>query len=92
MIKPEQQVRVAREIVLQSGLFHPNVVTVYDVLETAEDVFIVMEYCPNGQLFDLIVARQKLPTKDAQHYFRQILSAVAYCHKVRFCYAPPLPR
>ena len=79
-----QHIRVERELMLQMATIHPNIVQVYDVLESPDFVFIVMELCADGQFFDLIVARDRMQSAEARLYFRQIVSAVAYCHKVRF--------
>lgn len=74
--------RIQREIRFLKLLHHPHIVKVYDVIETTECIYIVMEYAKGGELFDYIVANKRLKDKDARHFFRQILSAVDYCHKV----------
>ena len=38
----------------------------------------VIEYCPGGELFDYIVAKNKLPEDEARVFFRQIVAAVGY--------------
>lgn len=43
---------------------------------------IVMEYASRGDLYDYISDRQRLSERDARHFFRQIVSAVHYCHQV----------
>ena len=70
-----------REVKLMRLLDHPHIVKVYDVFETEEDVVVVMEYVSGGELFDFIVAHGKLKTDEARKFFRQILSAIDYCHK-----------
>merc|ERR1712168_718331 len=59
---------------------HPHICHLYQVAETEEDIYLVMEYVSGGELFDYIVAREKLTEKQSQNFFRQILSAVAYMH------------
>lgn len=39
-----------------------------------------MEYCLGGELFDFIVANKRVKEKEARSFFRQVLSAVDYCH------------
>lgn len=45
---------MAREIHHHRQLRHPNIVALYEVLSTESAIFIVSEYCPNGELFDLL--------------------------------------
>ena len=40
-----------------------------------------MEYASGGELFDFIVANMKTSEQSARHFFRQIVSAIDYCHK-----------
>ena len=41
----------------------------------------LLQYCPNGELFDYIVSKDKLAETEARHLFRQIVSAVAFIHE-----------
>ncbi len=52
------------------------------MLETETEIFIVMEYAAGGELFDYIVAHKRVKEKEARHFFRQIVSALDYCHSV----------
>jgi 5'-AMP-activated protein kinase catalytic alpha subunit len=88
-IQNEKQVaRIQREIRFLKLLHHPHIVKVYDVLETVEHIYIVMEYATGGELFDYIVAHKRVKEKEARWFFRQVLSAVDYCHKVNFFFKP----
>lgn len=40
----------------------------------------LFQYCPEGELFDYIVSKDKLSEEEARVFFRQIVSAVAYIH------------
>ncbi len=42
----------------------------------------VMEYASGGELYEYIQDKQRLSEEEARHFFRQITSAVQYCHKV----------
>jgi len=39
-----------------------------------------LQYCPGGELFDYIVAKDRLPEDEARVFFRQIFAAVAHIH------------
>ncbi|XP_066304606.1 maternal embryonic leucine zipper kinase-like isoform X1 [Branchiostoma lanceolatum] len=72
--------RVQIEIEAMKTLTHQHVCKLYQVLETDTKIFMVLEYCPGGELFDYIVAKDRLPEEEARVFFRQIVSAVAYIH------------
>lgn len=52
------------------------------VFENSSKIVIVMEYASRGDLYDYISERQQLSEREARHFFRQIVSAVHYCHQV----------
>jgi len=43
-------------------------------------MFLIMEYAEGGELFDYLVAHGRMKEKDARKQFRQIVSAIHYCH------------
>ena len=51
------------------------------VIETDTQIFMVLEYCPGGELFDYIVDRDRLCEEESRRFFRQIAAAVAYIHE-----------
>lgn len=54
----------------------------HSVFENSSKIVIVMEYASKGDLYDYISERQRLSEQEARHFFRQVVSAVYYCHKV----------
>ncbi|TPX59804.1 hypothetical protein PhCBS80983_g02175, partial [Powellomyces hirtus] len=78
---PKQINRLQREIRFLRLLHHPHIVKVYDVIETPRFIHIIMEYASGGELFDYIVAHKRVKEREARSFFRQVLSAVDYCHK-----------
>ncbi|XP_068015769.1 NUAK family SNF1-like kinase 2 [Melanerpes formicivorus] len=81
-IKDEQDlVHIRREIEIMSSLNHPHIIAVHEVFENSSKIVIVMEYASRGDLYDYISERQRLPEREARHFFRQVVSAVYYCHK-----------
>lgn len=82
-LKSQKQVnRLQREIRFLKLLHHPHIIQVFDVIETRDDIYIVMEHANGGELFDYIVANKRVKEKEARSFFRQVLSAVDYCHQV----------
>ncbi|XP_006887017.1 PREDICTED: maternal embryonic leucine zipper kinase [Elephantulus edwardii] len=72
--------RVKTEIEALKNLRHQHICQLYHVLETANKIFMVLEYCPGGELFDYIISQDRLSEEETRVVFRQIISAVAYVH------------
>ncbi|EJU05937.1 Pkinase-domain-containing protein [Dacryopinax primogenitus] len=72
---------IEREICIMKLIDHPHLVKLFDVFETDTDMYMLLEYVPNGELFDHICARGRLPVAEALHYFRQIMRGIDYCHR-----------
>ena len=73
----------AREIATHKDMsHHPGVVTLHDVIEDDEFIFLVLDYCPGGDLYSAIIERQVFHEKDAllKSVFLQIVDAVKACH------------
>jgi len=73
--------KVKREINILKLFHHPHIIRLYEVIETPNNICLVMEYVPGGDLYSLIEQRGRLVEPEAQQLFQQTLSAVDYCHK-----------
>jgi 5'-AMP-activated protein kinase catalytic alpha subunit len=51
--------RVSREIHILKLIRHPNLIQLYEIIETSKYLFLVMEYCSGGELFDYIADEKK---------------------------------
>ncbi|KAJ6652902.1 hypothetical protein lerEdw1_010513 [Lerista edwardsae] len=72
--------RVKTEIEAMKSLSHQHICRLYHVIETPKKIFMVLEYCPGGELFDYIIAKDRLAEEEARGFFHQIVSAIAYVH------------
>ncbi|KAK7507429.1 hypothetical protein BaRGS_00001364 [Batillaria attramentaria] len=72
--------RVKTEIAAMQELCHQHICKLYQVIETEEKFYMILEYCPEGELFDYIVSKDRLDEEEARIFFRQIVAAVAYIH------------
>lgn len=52
------------------------------MFENKDKIVIVMELGSRGDLYDYLSERQRISESEARHFFRQIVSAVQYCHRV----------
>ncbi|KAJ1723030.1 MAP/microtubule affinity-regulating kinase 4 [Coemansia erecta] len=77
----KHNIRVEREIKLLSLLYHPNIVRLYDVVQTPKFTMIVMEHNSGGELLHYIRKRGRLHENEARGFFRQIVSAMDYTHR-----------
>ncbi|OXB61228.1 hypothetical protein ASZ78_003791 [Callipepla squamata] len=69
-----------REPRIHQMIKHPNVVQLYETLETDNSYYMVMELCLGGDLLDRICDKQRLAEREVRRYTWQILSAVEYLH------------
>ena len=63
-------------------LKHPNIIQFVEVFETADQLMMIMEYCPGDELFDVILARKFFSEDDAKPIFAQICRALFYLHSL----------
>lgn len=78
--------RARLEVETLKKLRHQNICQLYQVVETEEKIFMVLEHAQGGEVFDYIVARDRLKEPEARQFFRQILAAVAYVHDAGYAH------
>jgi len=69
-----------REIDILKKLHHQNIISLKDVFDEKDKIYLVMELVQGGELFDQIVTRGTYSESDAANIVRQILDAVSYMH------------
>ncbi|XP_011666727.1 MAP/microtubule affinity-regulating kinase 3 isoform X8 [Strongylocentrotus purpuratus] len=82
-LNPSSLQKVYREVKIMKLLDHPNIVKLFEVIETDKTLYLAMEYASGGEVFDYLVAHGRMKEKEARAKFRQIVSAVQYCHQKR---------
>lgn len=76
-----------REIELMREIDHPNIMRLYMTFEDDEDIYMVLEYCSGGELFDAIESAEGgFSELAAANLIRQMLIAVCYLHNQQICH------
>uniref|UniRef100_A0A673NLT7 non-specific serine/threonine protein kinase n=1 Tax=Sinocyclocheilus rhinocerous TaxID=307959 RepID=A0A673NLT7_9TELE len=70
-----------QKVRIMKTLHHPNIVQLFEVIETEKTLYLVMEYASGGEVFDYLVSHGRMKELEARAKFRQIVSAVHYCHQ-----------
>ena len=74
--------RVSREIHILKMIRHPNIIQLYEIIETPRQLYLIMEYASGGELFEFIVTNTRLKEKEACKFLQQIISGVEYLHEL----------
>lgn len=73
--------RLTSEFCISSSLKNINIIDTLDLLKDAKGDYVeVMEYCPGGDLYTLIIASGKLEYAEADCFFKQLIKGVNYMH------------
>jgi len=75
------QQRLEGEVSILQKVSHPNIVPLYEVYDTAEKIFMVMDLVDGGELFKKILQRGFYSEKEACEVVRGLLDAVRYLHE-----------
>ena len=71
---------INREISFLKNLSHPNIISIYETIETKDSFYIIMEYAEND-LFSYIVQKNYLNENLAKNFYLQIILSIEYIHK-----------
>ncbi|CAM6002245.1 unnamed protein product [Sphagnum balticum] len=84
VLKDEQlQNQIIRELKIQCFLHHFNITSMYGYFTDEENVYFLLELCCDGQLYNTIKERKRLPEAEAKQIVLQICNAAEYLHRQR---------
>ncbi|CAM0884204.1 unnamed protein product [Alopecurus aequalis] len=72
--------QIKREIAVMKRVSHPNIVELHEVMATRSKIYLALELVRGGELFARIVRSRRVKENVARLYFRQLISAVGFCH------------
>ena len=68
------------EVQLIMRLNHPNIIKVYQVLDSEDECLIVMDYASGGEMVEHAAKDNFLTEEEGRKYFRQLISAIDHFH------------
>nr|XP_021530418.1 serine/threonine-protein kinase MARK2-like [Aotus nancymaae] len=74
-----------REMRILKCVHHPNIIQLYEVIDTTDVCHFIMEYASGGNLHKWL-SRKLVTEKEARAMFQQMLSAMQYCHRKRIAH------
>jgi hypothetical protein len=86
LIRENMEEQLKREISIMKMLNHPFVVGLHDVLQTQNNIYLVLELVTGGELFDRIVSAKKFDEDTGRRFFQQLVVALHFCHKQGVCH------
>jgi calcium-dependent protein kinase len=87
-MKPDKIVDLRREIEIMKALDHPNIIKLYQTFEDHSYIYMVMELCTGGELFDRLADQRdaKFTESKAADLVSKMLSSLNYIHLRRVCH------
>jgi 5'-AMP-activated protein kinase catalytic alpha subunit len=80
IINEEDEERVDREIEILKKVHHINVIRIIKIEVDEENIYLIMEFCEKGELFNHIVEEQKLDEIESAYYYYQLINGLECLH------------
>ncbi|KAI1658784.1 Pkinase-domain-containing protein [Daldinia decipiens] len=77
---------IEREVAIMKLIDHPNIVKLYDIWENRSEIYLVLEYVEQGDLYSYLARSGPLAEDETMYFFRQILDALEYVHSFNICH------
>jgi BR serine/threonine kinase len=84
--QPDLAVKICREIALMKLLNHPHLLSLFEVCESAQHLYIILEYAEHGELFDYLASHGSLSVEEGMSFFRQIIYGLEFLHLHGICH------
>ncbi|VFQ96478.1 unnamed protein product [Cuscuta campestris] len=80
--KENKDAYVKLERIVLDQLDHPGVVQLYFTFQDALSLYMALEYCEGGELFDQITRKGRLSEDEARFYAAEVVDALEYIHSM----------
>ena len=81
ILNKNYQAIVKRQLNILQNIHHINIIDTKQIFQDSENIYIIMEYCEKGELFDLIVNKIFFEENEAAYYFYQLINGIEYLHR-----------
>jgi calcium-dependent protein kinase len=78
--------RFKQEIAIMKMMDHPNIIKLFESFEDHRNIYLVMELCAGGELFDRIIESGHFTEVQAATLMQQIVRAIYYMHENKVCH------
>jgi len=78
--------RFKQEIAIMKMMDHPNIIKLYESFQDHRNIYLVMELCAGGELFDRIIDAGHFTEVQAAILMQQIVRAIYYMHENQVCH------
>ena len=81
IMKEKCEGQLRRELEIHSNMLHPNIARMYTWFQDPTRIFLVIEYCPGGELFQVLRLHQRLPPKIVSKIIKDVTNGLAFAHR-----------
>ena len=78
--------RINLEIKILKNTYHYNIIKLYEVIETEDNICMIMEYAEGGELYNYLFEKKYLSEEESRKIFHQLIDAISYLHQMGICH------
>ena len=83
IIENNDKNRLEREIKILKNIRHPNIINLYNIIQTEKKYYLITEYIEGRELFEYIIKKRKLDEFESCKFFQQLINGIEYLHKLK---------
>uniref|UniRef100_A0A5B6YZI5 Protein kinase domain-containing protein n=1 Tax=Davidia involucrata TaxID=16924 RepID=A0A5B6YZI5_DAVIN len=91
-LSPKVADNLLKEISILGNIRHPNIIRLFEAIETEDRIYLVLEYCDGGDLAAYIHRRGKVSEAVVRHFMRQLAGGLKVLHENRLIHRDLKPQ